>query len=99
MSESEPTQAEINDFIIAKLFVAERLVRSLLGLWVSAVASDQEVSARVHAIRSSTQAGIAGFPDSVRAKASYFLAEMLDQTEREIKQNRAAISRAPQEMQ
>lgn len=92
-------QAEINDCIIVKLYVVERLAMSLLGLWVSAVISDQEVAARLHAIRSSTQAGIAGFPDRVRSEASIFLAEMLDGAEHEIKKNRAAISRAPQGLQ
>jgi hypothetical protein len=96
---NQRSQAEMNNWLVAKLYVVERLASALLGLWVSAVPSDEEVTARIAAVRSSAQAGIAALPNDVRDLASSFLAETLDQCEQNIKSRRAAISTTPRAMQ
>ena len=91
---------ENDEWIIAKLFVLQYLTTCMLSLWLSAAPSDEEVTARVEAIRTTVQDGIAQdgvaqLSDGIRSQASAFLAEMLDRVEHDIKKNRAAISAAP----
>ena len=91
--------SEKDDWIVAKLYVVERLTSALLGLWVSAAPSDQEIADRVRAVRESAQAGTAHLPEGVRGQASALLAETLDRVEQDIKRHRAAISAAPRAVQ
>jgi hypothetical protein len=91
--------SENDDWIVAKLYVVERLTSALLGLWVSALPSDEEVAARIAAVRESAQAGVFHFPDDIRRQASALLAETLERVEQDIKRHRAAISAAPRAVQ
>jgi hypothetical protein len=91
--------SEKEDWIVAKLYVVERLTSALLGLWVSAAPSDEEITARIAAVRESAQAGAVHFPEGIRRQASDLLVETLDRVEQDIKRHRAAISAAPRSVQ
>jgi hypothetical protein len=91
-------QTSREDWIIAKLFVLERVTTSLLSLWLTADRSDDEIADRIKAIRTSTN-GFEYLPEGVRDQVSVLLGEMLDRTERNIQQSRAAIYRPPQSVQ
>src|ERR1700722_10733824 len=92
---AQPSQPEINEFFLTRLFVVEQITMALLSIWVSAVPSDDEVVARIDAIRSSIQTGLDGFSDAAREQGIRLLTEKLDRVEVEIKRRRAAIAAIP----
>jgi hypothetical protein len=96
---TQPSQSKINEHLLTKLFVIERITIALLSLWVSAVPSDEEAAARIDAIRTTTQTGINYLSDAAREQATRILTETLDRVEAQIKQRRAAISAAPKGVQ